>query len=127
MDTGVFRYEVLEPATATVLCAFLNTPDHTPALTVNKLEGYCNLPCHRIEGFGHGTCTRPFLCVCGDRAGPRTPEGVYARVVDGRTLYVNTTSQEQRVPIAGKRTGMITHRTYDGFVTLGPQEADLIP
>ena len=52
---------------------------------------------------------------------------MYARVVAGRTLYVNTTGQEQRIPIAGKRTGMITHHNYDGFVTLGPQEADLIP
>ncbi len=31
----------------------------------------------------------------GIQPGPKTPEGVYARVVDGRTLYVNTTDEEK--------------------------------
>jgi hypothetical protein len=35
--------------------------------------------------------------------GPRTPDGVYTRTVDGRTLYVNTTREEKRIPIAGER------------------------
>ena len=30
------RYEVLEPSTATVLSRFTNTPDHSPAVTINK-------------------------------------------------------------------------------------------
>jgi len=58
---------------------------------------------------------------------PKTPDGVYARVVEGRTLYVNTTDQEKRIPIAGRREGIISHRVYDGTVILGPEEADLIP
>ena len=59
--------------------------------------------------------------------GPRTPEGVYARTVDGRTLYVNTTREEKRIPIVGERKGIISNRVYQGTVILGPQEADLIP
>jgi beta-galactosidase len=51
---------------------------------------------------------------------------VYARVVDGRTLYVNTTQEEKRIPIAGTMKGMITNREYEGAVILGPQQADLI-
>jgi beta-galactosidase len=51
---------------------------------------------------------------------------VYARVVDGRTLYVNTTQEEKRIPIAGTRKEMITNREYEGAVILGPQQADLI-
>ena len=58
--------------------------------------------------------------------GPQTPEGVYARIVDGRTLYVNTTQQKKRVAIEGSRKGIITNRVYQGAVVLGPQEADLV-
>ena len=128
VDTGVFRYEVLEPATATVLATFSNTPDHTPALTVNKFgKGTAIYLATESKASVMGPVLEHFYASVGIDPGPSTPEGVYARVVDGRTLYVNTTGQEQRIPIAGKRTGMVTHRTYDGFVTLGPQEADLIP
>ena len=63
----------------------------------------------------------------GLQPGPRTPDGVYARVVDGRTLYVNTTQREQMIPIDGRRKGIISGREYDGTLILGPQDADLIP
>jgi len=46
--------------------------------------------------------------------------------VDGRTLYVNTTGQEQRIGIAGRRKGIITRREYKDSVILGPQQADLV-
>ncbi len=63
----------------------------------------------------------------GIQPGPHTPDGVYARTVDGRTLYVNTTGQQKRIPIAGAKKGIMTHRAYEGAVVLGPLEADLIP
>jgi beta-galactosidase len=62
----------------------------------------------------------------GIEKGPETPTGVYARVVDGRTLYVNTTSEEKTLPIAGTRHGVISGRSYDGAVRLGPHDADLV-
>ena len=35
-----------------------------------------------------------YLCeLAGVHPGPRTPDGVFAREVDGRTLYVNTTGE----------------------------------
>jgi beta-galactosidase len=58
--------------------------------------------------------------------GPETPDGVYARVVDGRTLYVNTTTTEKKVPISGSKKGLISHQTYEGAIVLGPQQANLI-
>jgi beta-galactosidase len=58
--------------------------------------------------------------------GPQTPEGVYARVIEGRTLYVNTTGQQKKVLIVGQKKGILTNREYDGSLILGPQEADLL-
>jgi len=128
IDTGVTRYEVLEAATATVLSTFSNTPDHTPVLTLNKFgKGNAIYLATESKASVIGPVLGHFYTSVGIEPGPQTPEGVYARVVDGKTLYVNTTSQDKRIPIAGKRTGMITHRNYDGFMTLGPQEAELIP
>ena len=58
--------------------------------------------------------------------GPQTPVEVYARVVEGRTLYVNTTGQQQKILLAGRKQGIISNRVYNGEVILGPQEADLL-
>jgi beta-galactosidase len=126
--TGVRSYEVLEPSTATVLARFTNTPGHSPAITINKF-GKGNALYLATES--KTSAIRPVLNsiyrLVGLETGPRTPDGVYARVVDGRTLYVNTTQREQRIPIDGRRKGIISGREYDGIVILGPQDADLIP
>jgi beta-galactosidase len=51
---------------------------------------------------------------------------VSARVVDGRTLYVNTTAGALDVPIAGRKDGVISGRTYNGVLRLEPYEVDLL-
>lgn len=127
IETTAHRYEVLEPSTATVLAQFTNVPEHVPALTINK--------------FGKGTAAYlatesvpsavgpvlQYLCkLAGVQFGPQTPEGVYARVVEGGTLYVNTTGEEKKIPIHETKKGIITGRLYQGTVTLPPQEADLV-
>jgi beta-galactosidase len=126
--SGARHYEVLEPSTATVLSRFTNTEDHAPAVTIDKF-GKGNAIYLATES--KASAIGPVLDYCynlvGIHMGPRTPEGVYARTVDGRTLYVNTTREEKRIPIAGERKGIISNRVYQGTVILGPQEADLIP
>jgi beta-galactosidase len=64
--------------------------------------------------------------VAGVQHGPKTPDGVYARIVDGRTLYVNTTGEEKRIPITGIKKGILSNRVFDGSVVLGPTEAELV-
>ena len=58
--------------------------------------------------------------------GPETPAGVYARVVEGRTLYVNTTGEPQSVPVNGSKRGIITGNVYNGAIRLKPYDADLV-
>jgi len=127
IDTKVHRYEVLEPSTAMVVARFTNTADHAPALTINKF-GKGNAIYLAMES--NPSTIAPLLSylytISGIQPGPKTPEGVYARVVDGRTLYVYTTGEEKRIPSAGTRKGIISHRTYEGAVVLSPREADLV-
>ncbi len=127
VETRAHRYEVLEPLTAKVVGRFTNTPDHTPALTINQF-GKGNALYLATES--NASAMSPVLDylykIAGVQRGPQTPEGVYARVVEGRTLYVNTTGEQKKIPIAGTAKGIISDRVYEGAVVLGPQQADLI-
>jgi beta-galactosidase len=127
IESSAHRYEVLEPSTATVLARFTNTVDHTPAVTINK---FGRGKAVYLATESNPSAIAPVLSylykLAGIQMGPQTPEGVYARVVDGRTLYVNTTGQEKRISIPERKLGVITHRVYEGTVILQPQEADLV-
>jgi beta-galactosidase len=126
--TGARWYEVLEPSTAEVLSRFMNTPNHSPAITINKFgKGNAIYLATESKASAIAPVLNSIYRMVGIQPGPRTPAGVYARVVDGRVLYVNTTLQEQRIPIEGRRKGIISGRVYEGTVVLGPQDADLIP
>ena len=128
IDSGLRFYEVLEPSTAKILARFTNTPEHSPALTINKFgKGNALYLATESKASVMGPVLNSISKIAGLQPGPRTPEGVYARVVDGRTLYVNTTQREQKIPIEGRRRGMISDRVYDGAVILSPQDTDLIP
>jgi beta-galactosidase len=92
IQAGVHRYEVLEPSTATVLSRFTNTPDHSPAVTINHFgRGTAIYLATESKASAMGPVLEYVCHLAGIQPGPPTPEGVYARVVEGRTLYVNTT------------------------------------
>lgn len=127
IDSGVSHYEVLEPSTATVLSRFTNTADRTPAVTVNKFgKGTAIYLATESKASAIGPVLDYAYKLAGVSPGPQTPDGVYARVVEGRTLYVNTTGEERRVVLAGRKRGLVRHRMYDGTLVLGPMEAELI-
>lgn len=58
--------------------------------------------------------------------GPETPSGVYARVVEGRTLYVNTTGAEKILAIRGSKRGIVSGASYEGVIRLKPYVVDLV-
>jgi beta-galactosidase len=127
IETNAHRYEVLEPSTATVVARFTNVPGRVPALTINTFgKGKALYLATESNVSAIGPVLAYVRKIAGVQSGPATPEGVYARVVEGRTLYVNTTGEEKKIPITGTKTGLITHRVYVGTVTLGPQDADLV-
>ena len=127
IDTNVHRFEVLEPSTATVLARFTNTPDHSPALTINKYgKGNALYLATESNRSTIGPILEHVLQLAGIQAGPSTPEGVYARTVDGRTLYVNTAEETKIMAISGSKRSIQTNRVYEGTIVLGPLESDLI-
>ena len=79
--TGVHHYEVLEPSTATVVARFTNTADHTPAVTINRFgKGSAIYLATESSASAIGPVMNYLYSVAGVQPGPKTPEGVYARV-----------------------------------------------
>ena len=127
IDTGVRFYEVLEPSTAEVLARFSNTADRTPAITINNFgKGRAIYLATESKVSAIAQVLRHLYAITGIQRGPETPEGVYARIIDGRTLYVNTTGVEKSIPISTRKKGLLTHRDYHANIVLGPQQSDLI-
>jgi beta-galactosidase len=127
VDTGVHEYEVPEPSTATVLARFTNTPGQTPAITVNRFgKGEAIYLATEPKPSAIGPLLDSLYSRVGVQRGPQTPDGVYARVVDGRTLYVNTTDHQQRIPLSHAGKGLITGRLYHGEIVLDPWQVDLV-
>ena len=120
-------YEVLEPKTAKAMALFTNTPEKSPAITVNDYgKGraiYVAVPAQMAALAPLVRSLYPALAI---ENGPETPSGVYARVVEGRTLYVNTTGDEKAVNIRGSKRGIVSGASYEGVIRLKPYDADLV-
>ena len=127
VTTDVRRYEVLEPSSAEVVARFTNTADRTPAITVNHFgKGAAVYLATESSASSMGAVLKHLYALTGVVRGPQTPAGVFGRVVNGRTLYVNTTEEPKRVMIDGSKRGAVTNHLYQGVVVLGPWEADLV-
>jgi beta-galactosidase len=51
---------------------------------------------------------------------------VFARAVDGRILYVNTTNEPKDVALDGQRTGVLSGTSWQGTLHLAPYGVDLV-
>jgi beta-galactosidase len=120
-------YEVLEPHTARVLARFTNLPEHSPAITENDFgKGHAIYLATPAEASMLGPLLESLYAKVGVAQGPATPAGVYARVVEGRTLYVNTTEKAQTIAIPGQKHGVLTGKLYRDTLVLEPFQVDLV-
>ncbi len=121
-------YEVLEPRGAETLAAFLDTPEKSPAITVNRYgKGraiYVAVPAQMAV---LAPLVRSLYSQLAIERGPETPAGVFARVVDNRTLYVNTTGEEKSIAIHGNKRGVLSGALHEGAIRLGPYDVELVP
>jgi beta-galactosidase len=120
-------YEVLEPSTADVLARFTNVEGSTPSITSNRFgKGraiYVGTP---AQPQIMGPLYRQLYANLGIEPGPKTTDGVYAREVEGRVLYVNTTGETRDVTIAGAMHGVLSGKRWTGTLRLEPLGVDLL-
>lgn len=120
-------YEVLEPSTARTLATFENTPARSPAITINKFgKGRAIYLATAAQAPFIEPLVRSLYDELGIERGPSTPEGVVARQVDGRTLYVNTRNAPATVHFAGIKTGILSGKSYAHKIDLKPYDAELL-
>jgi beta-galactosidase len=120
-------YEVLEPGTAQTLAKFSNISGYPPAVTENRYgKGRAIYLAAPAQASLIGPIVQSLYGTLGIEPGPETPEGVYARRADGRTLYVNTTEEEKIVPVGTNARGVLSHKTYERQMRLGPYQAELV-
>ena len=120
-------YEVLEPKSARTLATFTNTPEKSPAVTVNDYgKGRAIYVAAPAQPSILGPILRSLYGSVGVERGPTTPAGVCARLIEGRTLYVNTTAKAVDIRVAGDREGVISGKRYSGVLHLEPYEVDLL-
>lgn len=126
-STTINFYEVLEPSTAKVMARFSNVEGSPPDITVNTYgKGRAIYVATPAQTSIMAPLYESLYADLKIAVGPKTPEGVYAREVNGRTLYVNTTTTDKVVPISGRKTGLITHTTWNTEIHLGPYGVDLV-
>ena len=120
-------YEVLELDTAKPYASFMNTPQNSPAVAINRYgKGLAIYLATASQPSIIGPLVRTLYTKLGIERGPKTPTGVYARIVDGRTLYVNTTTEPKFMRIKGKKLGVLSGKRYTGSLRLGRYGADLL-
>lgn len=125
--TTINAYEVLEPSTAEVLARFTNVEGAPPVVTVNRFgKGKAIYVATQAQPSVLRPLYRSLYKDLGIQRGPVTPDGVYGRVVDGRTLYVNTNRKAIEVDIDGQKKGLVSGTSWSGKLRLGPNGVDLL-
>jgi len=121
------HYEVLEPSTAEVLARFTNVEGKPPSITLNRFgKGraiYVGTP---AQPQIMAPLYRQLYASLGIEPGPKTPDGVYARAVEGRVLYVNATNEPRDVAIDGAMRGVLSGKRWTGTLRLAPFGVDLL-
>lgn len=121
------HYEVLEPSTADVLSRFSNLDGRPPAITVNKFgKGRAIYLATPAQPQIMRPLLRSLYASLGIEPGPKTPDGVFAREVEGRVLYVNANWQPMEVPIAGAMKGVLGDQRWEGSLKLAPLGVELL-
>jgi beta-galactosidase len=125
--TAIHFYEVLEPSTAQVLARFSNIEGAPPAVTANRFgKGRAIYVATLAQPSVLQPLYRQLYRELGIKRGPVTPEGVYARVVDGRTLYVNTNRTPVEVDIEGQKKGVVSGQRWSGKLQIGSNGVDVL-
>ena len=120
-------YELLEPTTATALARYSGVNTKAPAITVNHFgKGqaiYVGMP---STANVMSPILKYVLQSLKINPGPATPDGVYARGVEKRVLYVNSTATQQTVRTPGTWQDVLTGKPVRDSLSIPPYDSELL-
>jgi beta-galactosidase len=120
-------YEVLEPSTAQVLGRFTNVDGNPPIATLNHFgKGQAIYVATPAQPSVMQPLYRSLYASLHIQPGTKTPEGVYARTVNGRTLYVNASYAPKDVVIDGTKKGLLGGKTWTGTLHLDADGVEVL-
>lgn len=118
-STTINSYEVLEPSTARVVGRITNVDGSPPAATVNRFgKGQAIYVATTAQTSVLAPLYRSLYTKLGIERGPTTPNGVVAREVGGRTLYVNTRDAPVALAVPGTHTDVLSHQRFSNSLDL---------
>jgi beta-galactosidase len=127
VKSAIGYYEVIEPSSAEVMARFSNVDGSPPSITVNHFgKGRAIYVATPAQSAIMRPLYRQLYASLGIEPGPMTPDGVYARAVDGRVLYVNTTGEAKEVALASPMAGLLTGQRWSGTLRLEPLGVELL-
>lgn len=119
ITTSIDFYEVLKPSSAKVLGRFDNVEGEPPIATANDFgKGRAIYVATPAQPSVMQALYRQLYQELAINPGPTTPEGVFAREVNGRMLIVNTTTEAKEVKVRGNKNGVLTGKAYKDVVAL---------
>lgn len=125
--TSINFYEVLEPSTAKIMARFSNIDGFPPVVTINHFgKGKAIYVATVAQSSVLQPLFRQLYHDLGIPRGPVTPNGVYARVVNGRTLYVNTNRKLVAVKITGQKKGILSGKKFNERLLLVSNGVDVL-
>ena len=127
IKSTIDHFEVLEPSTAQVLARFTNFDCNPPAITVNTFgKGRAIYIATTAQPQIMRPLLRQLYASVGIEPGPKTPDGVYARAVEGRVLYVNTNHAPVDIAIDGPMKGVLGGERWNNVLKLEPRGVELL-
>lgn len=125
--SSIHFYEVLEPKGAQVLARLSNVEGAPPLVTSHRYgKGRAIYVATVAQPSVMQPLYRQLYRELGIATGPVTPDGVYARVVNGRTLYVNTTRKAVDLPLSGQKTGRLSGKQWQDKLHLEPYGVEVL-
>jgi beta-galactosidase len=127
IKTSSTFYEVLETKSAKVIANFENVEGKLPLITENQFgKGKAYYVATPADPVVMSALYNDLLSQLAIARGPSTPEGVFARQVGGKTLYVNSTTTVKEVQLEDKKKGFFSGKSVDKKLVLEPYAVEIL-
>lgn len=127
IETASSFYEILEMNTAKAIARISNVEGNPPLITENSFgKGKAYYVATPSDPAVMSVLYGDLLSQLEIPVGPKTPDGVFAREVNGKTLFVNTTTTVKEVAFEGKKKGYFSNRLIHKKLVLEPYGVELL-